>query len=110
MERLFKIASVYHTQIDGKNPADAQRPKVELTLCYHETAYSSQYGTAIRPQYVQVILLDEAATSCQLVAGQWIVASVSMMAYASNRTGEAQRMMLRCYLDRYVIVNDFSLL
>lgn len=108
MERLFKIRSVYHTSIRGKNEGDPDRPKVEITLCYHETFFSSQSGPGIRQQFVQVALLDDNATNCQLQPGHWIVASVSMTAYASR--SEPGRMIEQHYLDRYVPVTDWSLL
>lgn len=50
MDRLFKITNVYRTQIDGRNPGEPARPKVELTLVYHETGFSSQTGLQIRYQ------------------------------------------------------------
>ena len=108
MERLFKIESVYHTTFQGKNKGDAVRPKVEVTLCYHETYFSSQNGPGIRRQMVQVTLLDEAANQCQLQPGMWIVGSVSMMAYPSRNPQEQGRMMMSCYLDRYVPITNWE--
>lgn len=108
MERLFKIRSVYHTSIKGKNEGDPDRPKVEITLCYHETYYSSQSGPSIRHQYVQVMMLDENAANCQLQPGHWIVASISMAVY--NSRTEPGRMIEQHYLDRYVPITDWNIL
>lgn len=108
MERLFKIHSVYRTSIKGKNMGDADRPKVEITLCYHETYFSSQSGPGIRQQYIQVSLLDEAANNWLLEPGNWIVASVGLNAYESRT--EPGRINEVHYLDRYVVVTNWNLL
>ena len=108
MERLFKVKNVYRTEIPGKNPGDANRPKVEITLCYHETFYSSQSGPGIRHQYVQASLLDDAANNCQLQAGMWVVASISQAGFESRN--EPGRMIQQNYLDRCVPVTDWNIL
>jgi len=108
MERLFKIRSVYRTTIKGKNEGDPERSKVELTLCYHETFFSSQSGPGIRHQYVQITLLDDNADKWQLQPGNWIVASVSMAGFESRT--EPGRMIEQHYLDRYIPVTDWNLL
>ena len=108
MERLFKIRSVYRTTIKPKNEGEAERPKVEVTLCYHETYFSSQSGPGIRHQYVQVTLLDDAANNWQLQPGHWLVGSVSMAAYDSRN--EPGRVIEQHYLDRYIPVTDWNVL
>lgn len=110
MDRLFKIESVYRSKIAAKNVGEPDRDKVEVTLTYHETTYSSQTGPALRRQFVQVTMFDEAARQCQLVAGQWIVGSVSLMAFPSRNAQEQGRMMTACYLDRYVVVTDWNVM
>ena len=84
MDRLFKVSNVYRTQIDGRNPGEPARPKVELTLVYHETAFSSQTGLQIRYQSLVVPLFDDAARQCQLQPGMWIVANVSNTSFPSR--------------------------
>lgn len=108
MERLFKIRSVFRSTIKGKNEGDPERPKVEITLCYHETLFSSQSGPGIRNQYIQVVLLDDNALNWQLTPGHWLVASVSMVCHESRT--EPGRMMELHYLDRYIPVTDWNIL
>lgn len=108
MERLFKIRSVYHSTFKGKNEGDAERQKVEITLSYHETYYSSQSGPGIRQQNVVVTLLDDNAANWHLSAGHWIVASVSMACHESRT--EPGRMVEAHYLDRFIPVTDWNTL
>lgn len=108
MERLFKIRSVYRSTIKGKNEGDADRPKVEITLCYHETYYNSQSGPGIRYQYILVTLLDDNANNWQLQPGSWLIGSVSMSAYESRN--EPGRTIEQHYLDRYIPVTDWEVL
>ena len=108
MERLFKVRSVYRTSIKGRNEGDAPRPKVEITLCYHETFYSSQSGPGIRHQYVQVTLLDDAADKCQLQAGMWVVANISLAGFESR--SDPGRIITQGYLDCCVPISDFNAL
>lgn len=103
MERLFKITNVYRTQIDGRNPGESARPKVELTLVYHETGFSSQNGLHVRCQSVNVTLLDEYANQCQLQPGMWVVASVSQNTFPSRT--EQGRMLACTFLDRIIPVD-----
>lgn len=106
MERLFKVTNVFRSDIEGRTPEEARRPKVEITLCHHETFFSSQSGPVIRKQYEQITLLDDAATNCPLQPGNWIVGSVSKVAYDSKTTPGRQS--VNSYLDRYVPVTDWN--
>jgi len=108
MERLFKVTNVYRSDIEGRTPEEARRPKVEITLCYHETFYSSQSGPGIRKQYKLITLLDDAANNCPLQPGSWIVAAVSDVVYDSKTVQGRQS--VNSYLDRFVPVTDWNLL
>ena len=103
MERLFKVTNVYRTQIDSRNPGEPARPKVEITLTYHETSFSSQNGLLVRYQSVNVSLLDENANQCQLQPGMWVVASVSMNTFPSRT--EQGRMISTTFLDRVIPID-----
>ena len=103
MERLFKVSNVYRTQIDGRNPGEPARPKVEITLTYHETSFSSQNGLQVRYQSVNIALLDENANQCQLQPGMWVVASVSQNTFQSRT--EQGRMLSTTFLDRIIPVD-----
>lgn len=103
MERLFKITNVYRTEIDARNEGEARRPKVELTLVYHETSFSSQTGVQIRHQSIVVALLDDAARQCQLQPGTWIVANVSHTAYQSRT--EPGRIIATTFINNIIPVN-----
>lgn len=103
MERLFKVSNVYRTQIDGRNPGEPARPKVEITLTYHETSFSSQNGLQVRYQSVNVALLDDNANQCQLQPGMWVVASISQNTFQSRT--EQGRMLFTTFLDRIIPVD-----
>jgi len=107
MERLFKITNVYRSMIDGRNPGDPQRPKVEITLTYHETSFSSQNGLQVRYQSEVVSLLDEYANQCQLQAGMWVIASLSHSSFPSRT--EQGKMIATTFLDRYIPVDISTL-
>lgn len=107
MDRLFKITNVYRTQIDGRNPGEPARPKVELTLVYHETGFSSQTGLQIRYQSLVVPLFDDAARQCQLQPGMWIVANVSNTSFPSRT--EQGRMNPSTFINNIIPV-DISML
>ena len=108
MERLFKITNLYRSSFKGKNAGDPDREKLELTLCYHETMFSSQTGVGIRQQYVNVTLFDDMAKQWQLPVGTWIVGLVSMSGYPSRT--EQGRLLESHYLERFIVVNDWNLL
>lgn len=106
MERLFVVENVFTTTFKGKKESDPDRPKVEITLTYHELGMSQQNGPFVRKQSVVVSLIDDAALSCPFRRGQWVVACVSLLKYDSQR--EPGRQSMQAYLDRYVIVNDIN--
>lgn len=103
MDRLFKVTNVFRSSIDGRNPGDPQRPKVEITLTYHETTFSSQNGLQVRYQSEVASLLDENANQCQLQAGMWVIASLSHSAFPSRN--EQGKMIASTFLDRYIPVD-----
>lgn len=103
MDRLFKVSNVYRSEIDGRNPGEPRRPKVELTLVYHETGFSSQTGLQIRYQSIVVALLDDAARQCQLQPGMWIIANVSHSAYPSRT--EQGRMNANVFINNIIPVD-----
>ena len=108
MERLFKVQSVFRDTIEARNEGEAPRDKVEVTLTYHETYYSSQAGPGIRRQQVIVTLLDQNAVNWTLQPGSWIVGSISLAAYPHRTIAGRQNQSV--YLDRYVPVTDWNVL
>lgn len=106
MNQIFKVTNVFRDTIGGKNPGDAPRQKVEVTLCYHETYFSSQMGLSIRRQYRQVSILDDAASNWNVPVGSWIVANLTDVAY-ENRTVPG-RVNVITYLDNYIVINSME--
>lgn len=104
MDRLFKVVNVYRSEYTNKE--GQIKPKVEVALCYHETAFTSDSGTIISKKVVNATLFGDAADNCTLEPGDYVVAKLTFNCNANPN--DPGRMMQNTYIDRYKRVTNWD--
>lgn len=104
MEGLCKVTNVYRSEYTNKE--GQVKPKVEVTLCFYGTMFTSESGTIIRRQVVNAAMFGDAAANCTLVPGVYVVASLTFGVTAS--VNDPGRMMQSIFIDRYKVVDNWD--